>query len=186
MGEVYTGNYWYASILGKSSLVLTNLFLVAKKEHTETRARIEIKTLSASLEKMTMERDHVSKEYEALSQQFQKFHSDAEAEKEVKNLKIEKMAKMLEESEGRYNNLRAHAEERLESANVEISKVRGMLEKETSTLRTKVTMAELHIASLEKTLESKTEENVELSKICESFCSRLNLESLDFGGRNSR
>ncbi|KAJ3218226.1 RING-box protein 1A [Dinochytrium kinnereticum] len=152
---------------------------ISQKEQAEIRARAEIKALAAKLEKMAMERDHVAKEFEGLSMRFQQFKNEAETEKEAHSAKMEEMAKLVEESDDRYMALRAHAEEKLESANVEISRVRGALEKETTTLRAKVSRAELHISTLERTIQSKDQENVELSKICDTL-----LQQIEMGTRN--
>ncbi|KAJ3107540.1 RING-box protein 1A [Phlyctochytrium planicorne] len=152
---------------------------IAQKESLEARARAEIKSLKASLEKTAMEREKFAKEYEAIAVLFNKFREEAQAEKESVKAKLENAAKMVEASEERYNALRAHAEEKLESANVEISRVRNAMEKENAALKAKVSRAEIHITTLERTIESKTQENLELSRICDTLLQQIQHEGKD-------
>lgn len=63
------------------------------------------------------------------------------------------------------------------SANVEIHKVRSVYEKETASTRTKLSRAELQISTLERAVEMKTTENLELTKICDGL-----LQQIERGG----
>jgi hypothetical protein len=66
------------------------------------------------------------------------------------------------------------------SANVEIARVRATFEKEAAALRIKFSRAELHAASLEKTIASKTQENAELTKICDDLLMQVCGFYMDF------
>lgn len=58
-------------------------------------------------------------------------------------------------------------------ANHQIKKVRETYEKEISTLKAKLVRAELNVSTLEKTVETKTKENTELSKICDDLLAQI-------------
>ncbi|KAI8820333.1 hypothetical protein BJ741DRAFT_682082, partial [Chytriomyces cf. hyalinus JEL632] len=64
-------------------------------------------------------------------------------------------------------------EEKLQEANIEIARVRAGLEKEIASLRVKISRSELHMASLEKNVESKAAENAELTKICDDLLMQI-------------
>ena len=55
------------------------------------------------------------------------------------------------------------------SANVEISKVRAAHERELTMLRARLGRAELQVGALSTQLESKKQENAELTKICDQL-----------------
>ncbi len=75
--------------------------------------------------------------------------------------------------ERRYDTLKAHAESKLDSANVEIARVRATFEKESAAQKTKISRFELQIASLERNLAGKEEENRELTKICDGLVQQM-------------
>jgi hypothetical protein len=56
---------------------------------------------------------------------------------------------------------------------VEIAKVRSAYEKELSTLKARLSRAELQASSVTKQLESKTSENAELTKICDQLVAQI-------------
>ncbi|KAI8612379.1 transforming acidic coiled-coil-containing protein-domain containing protein [Chytriomyces sp. MP71] len=146
--------------------------MIAKKEQDDARARQDVTALRGLLDKTSQERDAKAKELEELHARHRALRLDLEDEREAREkVSAERDAALgaVQEAGERYEMLKAHAEDKLESANVEIARVRAGLEKEITALRIKVSRAELHVASLVKSMESKTAENAELTKICDDL-----------------
>ncbi|KAJ3334155.1 hypothetical protein HDU76_008617 [Blyttiomyces sp. JEL0837] len=150
--------------------------LIAKKEGDDKRARDESDSLKAALAKVTEEKEHLQKDHETLVSKHRQLRLDLEDEREKSEKlqeKIEELNLVVKEDEERFNGLRAHAEEKLEHANIEIARVRAAFEKEIAALKVKISRADLHISSLEKTIETKTQENQELTKICDDLLMQI-------------
>ncbi|KAJ3173288.1 Transforming acidic coiled-coil-containing protein 3 [Irineochytrium annulatum] len=88
-------------------------------------------------------------------------------------LSLEAMARRARDAEESFNDLKKHAEMKIEDANIEIERVRSTLEKELTALRTKLSRAEIRIQSQERTIEMKTEECFELTKICDALLTQI-------------
>ena len=79
----------------------------------------------------------------------------------------------LEAVNQRFENLKQHAEAKLDQANVEIAKVRTAYEKEISTYKAKLSRAEIQMQNLDRNLKVKTQENTELSQICDDLVNQI-------------
>ena len=75
--------------------------------------------------------------------------------------------------EAKYDKLKRHAQDKLDLANTEITKVRSTTEKEHVTLKSKLSRLELHVQSLEQTVETKKRENQELTRMCDELMAQL-------------
>ncbi|KAI8924210.1 transforming acidic coiled-coil-containing protein-domain containing protein [Entophlyctis helioformis] len=92
---------------------------------------------------------------------------------EKQRQRIGELEKDLTTATQRFDSLREHAEAKLDEANVEIARVRASYEKELSALRAKLSRVEIQMQSLELNLQAKTQENVELTKICDDLVSQM-------------
>ncbi|NXO85457.1 TACC3 protein, partial [Sitta europaea] len=79
----------------------------------------------------------------------------------------------IKKEEQRYQALKAHAEEKLQQANEEIAQVRSKAKSETAALQATLRKEQMRIQSLERSLEQKTKENDELTKICDDLISKM-------------
>ncbi|NXK93489.1 TACC3 protein, partial [Formicarius rufipectus] len=79
----------------------------------------------------------------------------------------------IKKEEQRYQALKAHAEEKLQKANEEIAHVRNKAESEAAALQATLRKEQMRNHSLEKSLEQKTKENDELTKICDDLISKI-------------
>ncbi|KAJ3235648.1 Transforming acidic coiled-coil-containing protein 3 [Chytriomyces hyalinus] len=151
--------------------------MIAKKEADDLRSRQETAQLSLALEQSNAERDASTKAIEDVNARMRQLRFDAEIEREASKKALLKMQQESNECVGlmedRYQVLKAHAEEKLQEANIEIARVRAGLEKEIASLRVKISRSELHVASLEKNVESKAAENAELTKICDDLLMQI-------------
>lgn len=78
------------------------------------------------------------------------------------------------EKEGqRYQALKAHAEEKLQLASEEIAQVRSKAQAESLAFQASLRKEQMRIHSLEKTVEQKTKENEELTRICDDLISKM-------------
>ncbi|KAJ3257065.1 Transforming acidic coiled-coil-containing protein 3 [Chytriomyces hyalinus] len=153
--------------------------MIAKKEADDLRSRQETAQLCFALEQSNAERDASAKAVEEINARMRQLRLDAEIERDTSKKALLKMQQESNECvslmEDRYQVLKAHAEEKLQEANIEIARVRGGLEKEIASLRVKISRSELHVASLEKNVESKAAENAELTKICDDLLMQPNM-----------
>ncbi|NWR27862.1 TACC3 protein, partial [Tachuris rubrigastra] len=79
----------------------------------------------------------------------------------------------IKKEEQRYQALKAHAEEKLQRANEEIAHIRNKADSEAAALQAIVRKEQMRNQSLERSLEQKTKENDELTKICDDLISKI-------------
>ena len=75
--------------------------------------------------------------------------------------------------EERYEVLKAHAENKLQEANAKINEVKQSKAAEIARLTAALRKSEMGVASLEREAEQKTNENKELSSICDELISKV-------------
>ncbi|VFV20416.1 transforming acidic [Lynx pardinus] len=79
----------------------------------------------------------------------------------------------IEKEAQRYQALKAHAEEKLQCANEEIAQVRSKAQAEALAFQASLRKEQTRVQSLEKTVEQKTKENEELTRICDDLISKM-------------
>ncbi|XP_072353622.1 transforming acidic coiled-coil-containing protein 3 isoform X2 [Scyliorhinus torazame] len=137
----------------------------------------------AELEKVTEEKLQVLKELNSVeksfSEVFKRFDKQKEAiegyrknEESLKKCAQDYLARIKKE-EQRYQALKVHAEEKLNQANEEIAQVRNKYKAEVAALQAHLRKEQMKANSLERSVEEKTKENVELSKICDELISKM-------------
>nr|XP_020032886.1 transforming acidic coiled-coil-containing protein 3 isoform X2 [Castor canadensis] len=137
----------------------------------------------AKIQKVLKERDQLTVDLNSMEKSFSDLFKRFEKQKEViegyrKNedsLKkcVEEYIVRIEKEGQRYQALKAHAEEKLKLANDEIAQVRSKAHAETLAFQASLRKAQMQIQSLEKTVEQKTKENDELSRICDDLISKM-------------
>eukprot|EP00049_Salpingoeca_infusionum_P022593 m.7699 g.7699 ORF g.7699 m.7699 type:complete len:287 (+) comp5275_c0_seq1:47-907(+) len=80
-------------------------------------------------------------------------------------------------SEERYTKLKSHAEEKIQEANVEIAKVRDELKGQLSAQSAKIKKLEMDLRQKERLLETKDQDNAELTAICDDLVRQLEATS---------
>ncbi|KAM9378147.1 transforming acidic coiled-coil-containing protein 3 [Phaethornis superciliosus] len=115
----------------------------------------------------------------SFSELFKRFEKQKEAlegyrknEEALKKCAEDYLARIKKE-EQRYQALKAHAEEKLHQANEEIAQVRSKAKSESAALQASVRKEQMRIQSLERSLEQKTKENDELTKICDDLILKM-------------
>ncbi|XP_067838829.1 transforming acidic coiled-coil-containing protein 3-like [Heptranchias perlo] len=135
------------------------------------------------LEGVTEEKLQALKELNSVeksfSELFKRFEKQKEAlegykknEESLKKCAQDYIARIKKE-EQRYQALKVHAEEKLNQANEEIAQVRNKYKAEVAALQAHLRKEQMKTNSLERSLEEKTKENVELSKICDELISKM-------------
>ncbi|XP_078079176.1 transforming acidic coiled-coil-containing protein 3-like [Mustelus asterias] len=137
----------------------------------------------AELEKATEEKQQALKELNSIEKSFSEVFKRFEKQKETiegykKNEEsLKKCAQdylaRIQKDEQRYRALKVHAEEKLNQANEEIAQVRNKYKAEIAALQAHLRKEQMKANSLERSLEEKTKENVELSKICDELISKM-------------
>ncbi|XP_068259173.1 transforming acidic coiled-coil-containing protein 3 [Nyctibius grandis] len=135
------------------------------------------------MQRMVEEKQQVISDLNSMEKSFSELFKRFEKQKEVlegyrkneealKKCAEEYLARIKKE-EQRYQALKAHAEEKLHQANEEIAQVRSKAKSETAALQANLRKEQMRIQSLERTLEQKTKENEELTKICDDLISKM-------------
>ncbi|XP_009984632.1 PREDICTED: transforming acidic coiled-coil-containing protein 3 [Tauraco erythrolophus] len=135
------------------------------------------------MQRMEEEKQHVISDLNFMEKSFSELFKRFEKQKEVlegyrKNeeaLKkcVEEYLARIKKEEQRYQALKAHAEEKLHQANEEIAQVRSKAKSEAAALQASLRKEQMRIQSLERSLEQKTKENDELTKICDDLILKM-------------
>uniref|UniRef100_A0A8C0EH44 Transforming acidic coiled-coil containing protein 3 n=1 Tax=Bubo bubo TaxID=30461 RepID=A0A8C0EH44_BUBBB len=135
------------------------------------------------IQRMMEEKQQVISDLNSMEKSFSELFKRFEKQKEVlegyrkneealKKCAEEYLARIKKE-EQRYRALKAHAEEKLHQANEEIAQVRSKAKSESAALQASLRKEQMRIQSLERSLEQKTKENDELTKICDDLILKM-------------
>uniref|UniRef100_A0A8C3LI33 Transforming acidic coiled-coil containing protein 3 n=1 Tax=Chrysolophus pictus TaxID=9089 RepID=A0A8C3LI33_CHRPC len=135
------------------------------------------------IQRMVEEKQQVISDLNSMETSFSELFKRFEKQKEVlegyrkneealKKCAEEYLARIKKE-EQRYQALKAHAEEKLHHANEEIAQVRNKAKAEIAALQASLRKEQMRIQSLERSLEQKTKENDELTKICDDLILKM-------------
>ncbi|XP_071609389.1 transforming acidic coiled-coil-containing protein 3 isoform X2 [Heliangelus exortis] len=161
--------------------------IVAEFESTITQmiedAQKQKELAKREMQRLVEEKQQVISDLNSMEKSFSELFKRFEKQKDVlegyrKNeeaLKrcVEDYVARIKKEEQRYQVLKAHAEEKLQQANEEIAQVRSKANSETAALQASVRKEQMRIQSLEKSLEQKTKENDELTKICDDLILKM-------------
>ncbi|KFQ56793.1 Transforming acidic coiled-coil-containing protein 3, partial [Pelecanus crispus] len=161
--------------------------IVAEFEGTITQmmedAQKQKELSKKEMQRMVEEKQQVISDLNSMEKSFSELFKRFEKQKEVlegyrkneealKKCAEEYLARIKKE-EQRYQALKAHAEEKLHQANEEIAQVRSKAKSETAALQASLRKEQMRIQSLERSLEQKTKENDELTKICDDLILKM-------------
>ncbi|XP_043827280.1 transforming acidic coiled-coil-containing protein 3 [Dromiciops gliroides] len=154
--------------------IITQLVADAQKQKEATKAEIqkilsEKQQITADLNSMEKSFSDLFKRLEKQKEVLEGYQKNEEALKKC----VEDYLLRIEKEERRYQALKAHAEEKLNLANEEIAQVRSKAKAETLALQANLRKEQMRVQSLEKSLEQKTKENDELTKICDDLISKM-------------
>ncbi|XP_009469452.1 PREDICTED: transforming acidic coiled-coil-containing protein 3 [Nipponia nippon] len=135
------------------------------------------------MQRMVEEKQQVISDLNSMEKSFSELFKRFEKQKEVlegyrkneealKKCAEEYLARIKKE-EQRYGALKAHAEDKLHQANEEIAQVRNKAKSEIAALQASLRKEQMRIQSLERSLEQKTRENDELTKICDDLILKM-------------
>ncbi|XP_069600996.1 transforming acidic coiled-coil-containing protein 3 [Ranitomeya imitator] len=135
------------------------------------------------LHKAVEEKQQVQMDLNSMEKSFSELFKRFEKQKDVlegyrKNeeaLKkcVEDYLARIKKEEQRYQALKAHAEDKLNRANEEIAQVRSKAKGEATALQAALRKEQMKTQSLERSLEQKTKENDELTKICDDLILKM-------------
>ncbi|XP_077859041.1 transforming acidic coiled-coil-containing protein 3 isoform X5 [Macaca mulatta] len=139
-------------------------------------AKAEIQKVLKEKDQLTTDLNSMEKSFSDLFKRFEKQKEVIEGyrknEESLKKCVEDYLAKITQEGQ-RYQALKAHAEEKLQLANEEIAQVRSKAQAEVLALQASLRKEQMRIQSLEKTVEQKTKENEELTRICDDLISKM-------------
>ncbi|XP_017394468.1 transforming acidic coiled-coil-containing protein 3 isoform X2 [Cebus imitator] len=137
----------------------------------------------ADIQKVLKEKDHLTADLNSMEKSFSDLFKRFEKQKEViegyrkneESLKkcVEDYLARITQAGQRYQALKAHAEEKLQLANEEIAQVRSKAQAEALALQASLRKEQMRVQSLERTVEEKTKENEELTRICDDLISKM-------------
>ncbi|KAM3672453.1 transforming acidic coiled-coil-containing protein 3 isoform 3-T3 [Ammospiza maritima maritima] len=161
--------------------------IVAEFEQTITQimedAQKQKEASRKEIQKLMEEKQQAISDLNSMEKSFSEIFKRLEKQKEVlegyhKNEEVlkkcaEDYLARIKKEEQRYQALKAHAEEKLQQANEEIAQVRSKAKSETAALQATLRKEQMRIQSLERSLEQKTKENDELTKICDDLILKI-------------
>ncbi|XP_059023146.1 transforming acidic coiled-coil-containing protein 3 [Mustela lutreola] len=139
-------------------------------------AKAEIQKILKEKEQLTTDLSSMEKSFSDLFKRFEKQKEVIEGyRKNEESLKkcVEGYIARIEKEGQRYQALKAHAEEKLQLASEEIAQVRSKAQAESLAFQASLRKEQMRIHSLEKTVEQKTKENEELTRICDDLISKM-------------
>ncbi|CAH6984068.1 transforming acidic coiled-coil-containing protein 3 [Phodopus roborovskii] len=145
-------------------------------ERQKELAEDKIKKVLKEKDQLTADLNSIEKSFSDLFKRFEKQKEVIEGyRKNEDSLKkcVEEYIVKIEKEGQRYQALKAHAEEKLKLANEEIAQVRSKAQAEALAFQASLRKAQMQIHSLEKTVEQKTKENDELTRICDDLISKM-------------
>ncbi|KAF7480541.1 Hypothetical predicted protein [Marmota monax] len=147
----------------------------------ETQKQKEL--AKAEIQKLLKERDQLTVDLNSMEKSFSDLFKRSKKQKEVlegyrkneESLKqrVEDYRVRMEKEGQRYQALKAHTEEKLRLANEEITQVRSKAQAEALAYQASLRKAQMQIHSLEKTVEQRTKEKDELTRICDDLISKM-------------
>ncbi|NXB80119.1 TACC3 protein, partial [Donacobius atricapilla] len=161
--------------------------IVAEFEQTITQimedAQKQKETSKKEIQKLMEEKQQAISDLNSMEKSFSELFKRLEKQKdalegyhrneEVLKKCAEDYLARIKKEEQRYQALKAHAEEKLQQANEEIAQVRSKVKSETAALQATLRKEQMRIQSLERSLEQKTKENDELTKICDDLILKM-------------
>ncbi|XP_012915487.1 transforming acidic coiled-coil-containing protein 3-like [Mustela putorius furo] len=139
-------------------------------------AKAEIQKILKEKEQLTADLSSMEKSFSDLFKRFEKQKEVIEGYRKNEELLkkcVEGYIARIEKEGQRYQALKAHAEEKLQLASEEIAQVRSKAQAESLAFQASLRKEQMRIHSLEKTVEQKTKENEELTRICDDLISKM-------------
>jgi len=134
-------------------------------------------------EKLAQERDQIHDDLRSAERAFNDVHRKYERTKEViagfkKNedslkARVSEDAAKLKKSEQRYEALRSHAEGKISEANETFESMQKNKSSEIAQLQAMLRKTEMRVNQQERIVEQKTQENIELTNICDELISKV-------------
>nr|AAF98321.1 ERIC1 [Mus musculus] len=157
---------------------------IAYKSLEEAEKQRELKEIAEDkIQKVLKERDQLNADLNSMEKSFSDLFKRFEKRKEViegyqkneESLKkyVGECIVKIEKEGQRYQALKIHAEEKLRLANEEIAQVHSKAQAEVLALQASLRKAQMQNHSLEMTLEQKTKEIDELTRICDDLISKM-------------
>ncbi|XP_027555723.1 transforming acidic coiled-coil-containing protein 3 isoform X2 [Neopelma chrysocephalum] len=148
-------------------------------EDSEKQKEISRKEIQKLMEEKQQALSDLNSMEKSFSELFKRLEKQKEAlegyhrnEELLKKCAEDYLARIKKE-EQRYQALKAHAEEKLQRANEEIAHIRNKADSEAAALQATLRKEQMRNQSLERSLEQKTKENDELTKICDDLISKI-------------
>ncbi|XP_006874187.1 PREDICTED: transforming acidic coiled-coil-containing protein 3 [Chrysochloris asiatica] len=172
--ELHARNQEMGKIMDEFEGIARQVTEEAKKEKELAEARIqkvlkERAQLTADLDSMEKSFSDLFKRLEKQKEVIEGYHKNEESLKKC----VEDYIVRIEKENQRYQALKAHAEEKLNRANEEITQVRSKAQAEALAFQAGLRKEQMRVHSLEKTIEQKTKENDELTRICDDLISKM-------------
>ncbi|XP_069712583.1 transforming acidic coiled-coil-containing protein 3 isoform X2 [Phaenicophaeus curvirostris] len=172
--ELHMGYKEMGKIVAEYEGTITQLLEDAQKQKEFSKKEMqrmaeEKQQVISDLSSMEVSFSELFKRFEKQKEVLEGYRKNEEA---LKKCAEEYLARIKKE-EQRYQALKAHAEEKLHQANEGIAQVRSRAASETAALQASLRKEQMRIQSLERSLEQKTKENEELTKICDDLILKM-------------
>ncbi|KAM8939562.1 transforming acidic coiled-coil-containing protein 3 [Pelodytes ibericus] len=150
--------------------------LLDDSQRQKELAKLEMQKVLEEKQQVQIDLSSMEKSFSDLFKRFEKQKEGLEGYRKNEDaLKkcVEDYLARIKKEEQRYQALKAHAEEKLNRASEEIAQVRHKAKSETAVLHATLRKEQMKIQSLERSLEQKSKENDELTKICDDLIMKM-------------
>jgi len=150
--------------------------LIADNKNEKTKLEVDLKKIqeeknqaAEDLQNVEAAFADVHRKYERTKQVVEGFKQNEEQLKKY----VEEYKGKLKKSEHKYDLLKSHAEDKLEEANKELDNISKSQDAEIAKLVARLRKAEMQTSSLERECERKSQENQELTNICDELINKV-------------
>lgn len=150
--------------------------LIADNKNEKTKLEVDLKKIEAEKQQAAEDLQNVEaafadvhRKYERTKQVLEGFKSNEDQLKKY----VDEYKGKLKKSEQKYDLLKSHAEEKLDEANKELDNISKSQEHEIAKLVARLRKAEMQTSSLEREVERKSQENQELTNICDELINKV-------------
>merc|ERR1712098_39431 len=153
---------------------IDDLVLAKEKDRQSRLLQIEAKIDEKNL--VIEDLNCVQRSFNELSGRLQRSREIIANRQNVENSlkkEAERLKELSKKKDENYEKLKIHAKEKVDQANVKVEEVKNSRAAEISKLQAMLKKAEMKVKTLEEKLDQKTNENQELTLICDELISKV-------------
>ncbi|CAB4009892.1 transforming acidic coiled-coil-containing 1-like [Paramuricea clavata] len=150
--------------------------MIKDRENEQSQQEKSNSEIAQERDQLQRDLNNTEKSFAHLHEKFGKLKTAVESYRKNEDV-LKKVVKDLQEdvknAEAKYQVLKSHAEQKLQEANVEINRVQTSYKAELAGFQAALKREKTKTSSLQQNLDQKTNENKELTSICDELISKV-------------